>query len=177
MRCALTVGFAFLALSIPAWGENDVPEKPRAVSVLSSQIWKTRPVRRDTPLREENITDREVLQTEGVMQELYPGSIVHISAVTTGCSCEDGSHCTEQVWSVADRDGVSNELALSKIDGKWQLGPLQAWWLIRDRIWETYRKSRHEPGDSKRIDLGEYLRRAHEHDKGGSQLPFNHNDH
>lgn len=97
------------------------------------------------------------------MRELYPGSIVYISAVTDGCPCEDGPACEDQVWSVAERDGVTNELALSKVDGDWQIGPLQEWWLVRDRIWDTYEKSRHEPDASERIDSQEYLRRLHEH--------------
>jgi hypothetical protein len=151
-----------MALSISSWAEDNSTSQRQTV-FLPAKIWKTRPVRRDPPLREENITDQEVLQIEGVMRELYPGAIVYLSAVTDGCPCEDGPGCEDQVWSVAERGGLSDELALSKIDGEWQVGPLQEWWLVRDRIWDTYEKSKQEPDAFKRIDFQEYLRRLDEH--------------
>lgn len=147
------------------WAGSGLADNAKSISPDSPQIWKTRPQRRDEPLRDENISDREVLQIEGLMHELYPGSLVYLSAVTTGCPCQDGAGCTDQVWSVASRGGESNELALSKIDGDWQLGPLQEWWLIRDRIWETYRRSRLKMGNEKAMNFQEYLRRLAEHNE------------
>ena len=165
MRFALIIGGVLLAASVSGWSDTDKPEEKNSSPPRSSQIWKTRPVRRDTPLREENISDQEVLELEAVLRERYPGSVVYISAVTTGCPCEDGPRCTDQVWSVASRNAVSRELAISKIDGKWQIGPLQEWWLVRDRIRDLYTRSRDEPDNSQRIDVMEYLRRITEHDK------------
>jgi hypothetical protein len=154
-----------LALIIPiAASSGEMQESGyKRISPWSSQVWQTRPARKDEPLREENITDSEVLQIEGVMRELYPGSIVYISGVTTGCACEDGPDCTDQVWSVASRENTSSDLALSRIDRDWQVGPLQEWWLTRDRIWDLYKDSRDRPNADRRISYQEYLRRIDEH--------------
>jgi len=161
----LIIACAGLALTMSGWAENGAKAKPRTYNPYSGDVWKTRPTRRDTPLREDNITDVEVAQVEAVVQELYPGSIVYISGVTAGCPCQDGPACSDQVWSVADRGQSSSGLALSKIDGEWQLGPLQKWWLTRDRIWTTYKERRRESDELKRIDYQEYLRRLTEHYK------------
>ena len=154
---------ALLAFAMAASSDETPKEKARAISPWSSLIWQRRPVRQDEPLREENISDSEVLQIEGVMKELYPGSIVYISAVTSSCPCEDGPNCEDQVWSVATLASVSNELALSRIDGEWQVGPLQEWWLDRDRIQELYYVSWNQPGSDKGISLDEYRKRITEH--------------
>lgn len=164
-RALLQLGGLLVSTVMLGWAGSGLADNAKSISPDSPQIWKTRPQRRDEPLRDENISDREVLQIEGLMHELYPGSLVYLSAVTTGCPCQDGAGCTDQVWSVASRGGESNELALSKIDGDWQLGPLQEWWLIRDRIWETYRRSRLKMGNEKAMNFQEYLRRLAEHNE------------
>ena len=163
MRCALIVGGVCLAIAITGWSETDNAKSAASISPNPFQRSKSRPVRKDTPLRDENITDREVLELQAAMRELYPGSVVYISAVTSGCPCEDGPHCTDQVWSVASRNATSNELALSRIDGKWLVGPLQDWWLARDRIWNMYRKSRINDDFNQRINPQEFFRRITEH--------------
>ncbi len=112
-------------------GEQDA-ERP--VETPRPPIEPRRPVRKDEPLREVNISDIEVREIETLMKDLYPASIVYISPVTTGCPCEDGSDCTDQVWSIAQKDNRSYELSLSRIEDQWQVGPLQEWWLMRDRI-------------------------------------------
>lgn len=163
MRLTFIIAGLCLALSTTVWSDDARTGANRPISPWSSQIWKTRPVRRDLPLRQENITDNEVREIEAVMQEMFPGSVVYISAVTTGCPCEDGPDCTDQVWSVAFRDGVNSELALSRIDGEWQIGPLQDWWLIRDRIEELFRSTRGTDPEQRRISFNEYMRRMDEH--------------
>jgi hypothetical protein len=119
------------------------------------QIYRSRPVRVDGPLREENISDEEVREVEAVMSEYLPGSIVNIGGVTAGCPCEDGVSCDSQVWVVAHRANRSNGLMLSRIGGHWTIGPLQKWWRRYDQLrsqmsaalasmatdrFETYRK-------------------------------------
>ena len=119
------------------------------------QIYRTRPVRVDGPLREENISDEEVREVETVMSEYFPGSIVNIGGVTAGCPCEDGVSCDSQVWVVAHRANRSDGLMLSRNGGHWTIGPLQKWWLRYDQLrsqmsaalasmatnrFETYRK-------------------------------------
>ena len=102
------------------------------------------------------------------MKERYPASIVYISPVTTGCPCEDGATCTDQVWSIAQQADRSHELSLSRIDEQWQVGPLQEWWLVRDRIllemrrWRTERANQQE--SQQRLETyRDYLERLEQH--------------
>ena len=161
---ALTLSVILVA-TLPAAGfaHDEEPERKRITSQLPVQYWKTRPARRDTPLREENISDLEVVEIEAEMRSMYPGSIVYISAVTTGCPCEDGPECTDLVWSVATLGDMSRGLALSNIAGKWQVGPLQQWWLDYDELWASYRASRQASDTSDRISYAEHLRRLDMH--------------
>jgi hypothetical protein len=74
------------------------------------------------------------------MSQLQPGALVNIGTVVTGCPCEDGPSCTEQVWVVAYQPERSVGLVLSRIDGRWGIGPLQQWWLDYDDL-EARRES------------------------------------
>jgi hypothetical protein len=58
---------------------------------------KTRPNRRDGPLREPNVSDEEVREIQAATHEVFPGSIVNIFAVVTGCLCEEGWACSDQL--------------------------------------------------------------------------------
>lgn len=111
-------------------------------------IWKRAtalyPGRRDSPLRYLNISDEEVREVQSVAAEVVPRAIVNISGVVTGCPCEDGSECTDQVWIVAYRPEISAGLLLSRISHRWVIGPVQQWWLdyrkleARERTFLTY---------------------------------------
>jgi hypothetical protein len=68
------------------------------------------------------------------MSSLLPDAIVNISGVVTGCACEDGPACSDQVWVVAYRPEWSKGLELSKINGHWTVGPLQQWWLDYEKL-------------------------------------------
>lgn len=152
-------------LAVAAWGDDAAGEKsaePRKLTPLPRNFWKTRPVRRDTPLREENITDLEIAELEAEMKSLYPGTLVYVSAVTTGCPCEDGPDCTAQVWSVATLGDRSRGVALSRINGSWQVGPLQQWWLQYDSLWAAFRASR-KGSDRERIRWVDHQQRLEEH--------------
>ena len=92
-------------------------------------IQGTRPIRRDGPLRAENVNDDEVREMQAVVAQVLPGSILNISGVVSGCACEDGLSCSDQVWIVAHRPDRTRGLQLSKIDGHWAIGPVQQWWL------------------------------------------------
>jgi hypothetical protein len=81
-------------------------------------------------LRSENITDEEVREVQRAALDVYPDSIVSISGVTDGCGCEEGSSCTAQVWLALYRENQTHSLALSRIDGHWQVGAVQKWWLL-----------------------------------------------
>jgi hypothetical protein len=94
-----------------------------------SKISGTQPRRKDLPPREENITDEEVRAIEAVMAPILPGALVNIGTVVEGCPCQDGPDCSDQVWVVAHRPDRTVGIMLSRIKGRWVIGPLQAWWL------------------------------------------------
>lgn len=96
---------------------------------LEDRIRDTRPHRRETPLRESNITDAEIRQLTAGARQVLPGAVVNIGAVVTGCPCEDGPGCSDQVWLVAYRPDRTIGLLMSKFRGTWQVGPVQRWWL------------------------------------------------
>ena len=116
--------FAFvLALVLadaPATAESPAQQSAQQKSVRLAS--RSRPVRIDGPLRYENISDIEVREIETATRKVYPGAIVNISGVTTGCPCEDGPTCTDQVWIVAYRPERIKGLMLSRIDGRWGIG-------------------------------------------------------
>lgn len=87
------------------------------------------PSRRDAPARPLNITDVEVREIQAAALDVLPRAIVNIGTVTTGCKCEDGAGCTDQVWIVATDSRRTKGLQLSRILGRWTIGPVQQWWL------------------------------------------------
>ena len=172
----MRIGFAIVVSLLigigSGWAQNAEPERrmSRAERAdMQRQIWWSRPRRRDTPLREVNISDREVREIETIMRQRYPGSIVYISGVVSDCPCNDGPKCTDQVWSVATLGDVNNEIALSRIEGAWAVGPLQEWWIIRDRIYELSRKDGEKAREDRQLDYREMRRRIREHEEA---FPF-----
>jgi hypothetical protein len=95
-----------------------------------------RPIRRENPLRELNISEDEVHEIQSAVLQVSPGSIVNISGVVTGCPCEDGQGCSDQVWIVAHKPGYSQGLQLSRVNGHWGIGVVQQWWLNFDKLGE-----------------------------------------
>jgi len=116
------------------------PSRNSRLAQRRIQVAATQPVRRDGPLRAENITDEEVREIQAAMSSLFPGAIVNIGGVVTGCPCEEGGGCTDQVWVVAYRPERSRGLQLSRISGHWIVGPQQQWWLDYERLEGAYRK-------------------------------------
>jgi hypothetical protein len=118
-----------------AWTLTEKPTSVRDLILkLFPQRWTTRPNRRDGPLRARNISDDEVLEIESIIRQAVPGATTHISGVVTGCPCEDGPNCSEQVWIVAYTPEQSRGLELSRISGRWSVGPAQQWWLDYDNL-------------------------------------------
>jgi hypothetical protein len=68
--------------------------------------------------------------------------ILNIAGVVTGCPCEEGLQCTDQVWVVVSRPGGSVGLLLSRIDRHWMIGPVQRWWLKYDELRARMRTER-----------------------------------
>lgn len=99
---------------------------------------RVRPYRASREHRYANLSDREVRAIESLTRTVQPGAIVNISEVTLGCPCEDGPSCSDQVSVVAYTEARSRTLLLSRIDGSWEIGPLQSWWLARDALWAQF---------------------------------------
>ena len=128
LALATLVALPNLLCSIPVPAQDKDRSVGSAKRYQVSEIYRTRPVRLDGPLREENISDEEVREVGAVMSEYFPGAIVNIGGVTAGCPCADGVSCDSQVWVVAHRANRSNGLMLSRVEGNWTIGPLQKWW-------------------------------------------------
>ena len=95
-------------------------------------LWKRlnsiRPQRMDGPLRYLNVSDEEVREIKGAAFEVVGNVLVHIGGVISGCPCEDGPKCTDQVWVQAEIHEEPFGLLLSRIDNHWVIGPMQRWW-------------------------------------------------
>jgi hypothetical protein len=99
-------------------------------------IWEVReraraitPRRRDEPLRELNISDFEVREIQRVVRDHLPKQLVNIGPVVTGCPCEEGTACTEQVYIQANTATGSVGLLLSRVARRWDISRTQKWWL------------------------------------------------
>jgi len=108
-------------------------ENKREFRVLA-RIEQTRPFQRTGPLRKINLSDDEAREIQSVMAPFYPGSLLNISGVVTGCYCEDGHSCSDQVWVVPKDDVETPGVLLSRINDHWVIGPIQHWWLTRAKI-------------------------------------------
>lgn len=87
------------------------------------------PRRRDTPLRDLNITDNEVREIQRLAAGVHLVELVNISPVVTGCACEEGPDCTEQVNIVGRYKDRFVEVQLSRLRNRWSIGRVQRWWL------------------------------------------------
>jgi hypothetical protein len=96
---------------------------------VEGRISRTRPTRRDGPLREVNLSDNEAREIQSVMSQIYPGAILNISGVTKGCPCEEGASCSDQAWVVPQDDVKTPGVLLSRIGGHWTVGAIQQWWM------------------------------------------------
>jgi hypothetical protein len=133
-----------LAISLPLVAQDsrktarfDLEEYRRGLEflrVVYLRAQEIRPQRRDAPLRELNITDEEVREIQRVTRSYIPDSYVNISSVVTGCPCEEGSGCEDQVYVLADAGTRSVGLQLSRIGKVWKVGEVQKWWLANDRL-------------------------------------------
>jgi hypothetical protein len=98
------------------------------------------PNRRDAPLRELNLTDEEVREIQAATRNYLPADYLNISPVVTGCACEDGPECKEQVYVLADAGASAKGLQLSRIKNAWTVGAIQRWWLDYGRLEERRKK-------------------------------------
>ena len=101
---------------------------------IEKRIEATKPTRRNGPLRYKNISDNEAREVKTIASKLAPRAIVNIGPVVTGCPCEEGSECTDQVWVTVDRGETSSGILLSRSAGAWTIGPIQRWWFEREDL-------------------------------------------
>jgi hypothetical protein len=101
---------------------------------IQTRAWLLIPQRRNSPLRELNISDDEVREVQ-VLAALYlPRELVNISPVVTNCPCEEGPTCTAQVYVLATGKGRTKGLQLSRMNQTWQVGIVQGWWLKHEAL-------------------------------------------
>ncbi|MEJ0087341.1 MAG: hypothetical protein WDO72_16840 [Pseudomonadota bacterium] len=102
------------------------------------RVWQRalelRPGRRNTPLRDLNISDGEVREVQVIAARFLPRALVNISPVVTECPCEEGPACTAQVYVLATGKGKTSGLQLSRMNEVWDVGVVQKWWLKREAI-------------------------------------------
>src|SRR5262245_30794779 len=133
---------AVLALLIPVWAHGEAPQPakpaqpPAAVrktpaereaqrvrmSDVKARAISLEPHRRDTPMRELNITDFEIREIQDVASKYLVRSMLNISPVVSGCACEEGPLCTDQVYVVATTPSETRGLQLSRIRNAWVIG-------------------------------------------------------
>lgn len=92
------------------------------------------PRRRDSPLRELNVTDNEIREIEAIARKFLPRAMVNISPVVTDCPCEEGPTCTAQVYVVAQTKDKTRGLQLSRMNDRWGVGLVQQWFSRRDGL-------------------------------------------
>jgi hypothetical protein len=92
------------------------------------------PKRRDEPLRYLNISDIEVREIQLVAEKHLPKVLLNISPVVTGCPCEEGPQCTDQVYIVAETPQSSRGLQLSRVRMAWVVGTVQQWYFRYEEL-------------------------------------------
>ena len=78
---------------------------------IENRAHELRPRRRDEPLRYLNISDDEVREIQLMAEKYLPKVLLNISPVVTGCPCEEGPQCTDQVYIVAETRAVIERAA------------------------------------------------------------------
>jgi len=111
------------------WRQQD--DRYRFVEMRAKALY---PGRRDTPLRDLNISDNEVREVETIARKYLPQSFVNISPVVGECPCEEGPTCTAQVYVVATTPTSSRGLQLSRLNDRWNVSRVQQWWHRREAI-------------------------------------------
>ena len=139
-RVSMVLVAAVLALGLAALV---AAEEPRASARSASysnrpdtrfRAWQLLPKRRDEPLRYLNISDYEVREIQLVAEKYLPKVLLNISPVVTGCPCEEGPQCTDQVYIVAESGQSSRGLQLSRVKNAWVVGTVQQWYLKYEEL-------------------------------------------
>jgi hypothetical protein len=129
----LALGFAALVVA----EEQRASARPATYSNRPDprfRAWQLLPKRRDEPLRYLNISDYEVREIQLVAEKYLPKVLLNISPVVTGCPCEEGPQCTDQVYIVAESGQSSKGLQLSRVKNAWVVGTVQQWYLKYEEL-------------------------------------------
>jgi hypothetical protein len=113
-------------------GKNEVKFDPGLevrLMELESRARQLYPRRRDTPLRFLNMSDDEVREVHAIAAKYRMPDLVNISPVVTGCPCEEGGSCTDQVYIISLVKDRPVGLQLSRRKNLWTVGVVQKWWL------------------------------------------------
>ena len=111
------------------WDAQD--ERYRAVMKRALELY---PARRNTPLRDVNISDEEIREVEQLTRKVLPRAYVNISPVVADCPCEEGPACSAQVYVVAQTSDETRGLQLSRMKDRWNVGVVQQWWTRREAV-------------------------------------------
>src|SRR3982750_3948336 len=116
LLCLLALGFGLAPASRAGDGLKAAANRRK----VELRVFELQPRRRDAPLRYVNLTDDEVREIQRVAANHIPKVLLNISPVVTGCPCEEGPQCTEQVYVLA---GVNEPqgLQLSRVKNSWQV--------------------------------------------------------
>jgi hypothetical protein len=106
-------------------------ERYQAIAQRANELY---PARRNTPLRDVNISDEEIREVEQLTRRYLPRAYVNISPVVTDCPCEEGPACTAQVYVVAQSENHTRGIQLSRMKDRWNVGVVQQWWFRRDAV-------------------------------------------
>jgi hypothetical protein len=120
---------------------------------IEERAYELRPRRRDEPLRYLNISDNEVREIQLMAENYLPNVLLNISPVVTGCPCEEGPQCTDQVYIVAETPQSSKGLQMSRVRNAWVVGNVQQWWLKHDELTAKSGKMNYEKYESAMNEL------------------------
>ena len=146
-RVSMVLMAAVLALGLAATvaaAEQQASTRPAAFphrNDVRFRAWQLLPKRRDEPLRYLNITDNEVREIQLVAEKYIPKVLLNISPVVTGCPCEEGPQCTDQVYIVAENGQGSRGLQLSRVKNAWVVGTVQQWYFRYEELLTRERKT------------------------------------
>lgn len=128
-------------------------EQSRKLMRIERRAHELRPRRRDEPLRYLNISDNEVREIQLMAEKYLPKVLLNISPVVTGCPCEEGPQCTDQVYIVAETPQSSKGLQMSRVRNAWVVGNVQQWWLKHDELTAKSGKMHYEKYESAMNEL------------------------
>ena len=139
-RVSMVLVAAVLALGLAALVAAEEPRASARPTSYSNRpdvrfrAWQLLPKRRDEPLRYLNISDYEVREIQEVAEKYLPKVLLNISPVVSGCPCEEGPQCTDQVYIVAQTAQDSRGLQLSRVRNAWVVGTVQQWYLKYEEL-------------------------------------------